>query len=144
MSRYLFWHNLKFDIKIILKDKLKKYIGKSCQWNCHIRIFEYQKSSDMKLNIHFFSLLYVLCKTKFDILLILRSSSKLANQEMKKWDICERTILWKIIHWFGKNEVWSKIREKNYIYFKNLIFKIRTMQIIKYWKEIEILRIHFS
>ena len=107
MSRYLFWHNLKYDIKIIWKDKLKKYIGKSCQWNCHIRIFEYQKSSDMKLKYSFVSLLYVLCKTKFDILLILRSSSKLANQEMKKWDICERTILWKIIHWFGKK--WSLI-----------------------------------
>ena len=44
-------------------------------------------------------------------------------KKWKKWDICERTILWKIIHWFGKK--WSLIEDtwKKLYLFKKFDFQ---------------------
>ena len=67
-----------------------------------------------EIKYSFVSLLYVLCKTKFDILLILRSSSKLANQEVKKWDICgkndtvkDNSLIWD--KWSLIGDTWKKL-----------------------------------
>ena len=103
MSRYWFWHNLKYDIKIILKDKLKKVY-----WKVLSKKLSYQDISISEIIRHEikYSLFFHYCMFFVKLNLIYfwywEVHQSLQIKKWKIWDISERTILLNIFHWFGK------------------------------------------